>query len=244
MLRYHYTEGNEFGKRLHRVRKAAGMTLEDLAEALNQEFGTHANKGTISKYENGIHEPNASTIYCLAKILGVSVDFLMGRSDIDYPDLLSAIGGRKGLGDKRTLAGKAAAAAAAAKQREEAAGKEPPAEQQEETAVQLEESAKPVNYSYDMPDNSMSPQYKIGDVLIIRTGVPVISGRTYLVQYRKNQPLVRKLAIERQKWVLKPENRVFDTLELKYDPDSAAMPKDIQVIGKVIEFRRQVDDAD
>jgi transcriptional regulator with XRE-family HTH domain len=228
MLRYHYTESNELGKRLHRVRKASGMTLEDLADALNKEFGTHANKGTISKYENGIHEPNASTVYCLAKILGISVDFLMGKTDLDYPSLMASLNIHKDSGDKRTSAGKAAAAAGKIQE-------QPDAGDEKEDGGGF---AKPSIYSYDMPDNSMSPRYKIGDVLIIRTDVPIVSGRICLVQYRKNHPMVRQLIIDRQKWVLKPENRAFDQLELKFDPDVSTQPKDLKVIGKVIEFRR------
>jgi SOS-response transcriptional repressor LexA len=94
-----------------------------------------------------------------------------------------------------------------------------------------------------MPDNSMSPHYKIGDVLIVRTGVPVENGRIYMVQYRKNPPMIRQILIDRNKWTLKPENRAFDQLELKVDPDVSEMPKDLRIFGKVIEFRRLEADA-
>jgi transcriptional regulator with XRE-family HTH domain len=229
MLRYNYTESNELGKRLRRVRKAAGMTLDDLAASLNKEYGTHANKGTISKYENGIHEPNASTIYCLSRILGVSVDYLMGRTDLDYPSLVSLVQAQK-------------AASAAAEGKPGPTGPGRPAKQAQ-SAVPAEEVVKPdlrkpANYSYDMPDNSMSPHYRIGDVLIFRTEMPIVSNQIYLVQYRKNKPIVRQVIIERYKWILKPENRAFDTLEIKLDPEHLDMPKDLRVFGRVIEFRR------
>jgi transcriptional regulator with XRE-family HTH domain len=236
MLRYNYTESNELGKRLRRVRKAAGMTLDDLAEALNKEYGTHANKGTISKYENGIHEPNASTIYCLSQIIGVSVDYLMGRTDMDYPSLAALIA-KKRVADAEADENEETDAATAARKsvKQNPALVEAILEVQEKAAADVD---KPANYSYDMPDNSMSPHYKIGDVLIFRTGLPVVSGQIYLVQYRKNKPIVRQVIIEKYKWILKPENRAFDTMEIKLDPEHMEIPKDLKVIGRVIEFRR------
>lgn len=86
MLRYHYTDNNEFGRRLREARKAANMTLQTVAEKLNADFGTNINKGTISKYENGVHEPSASTIYCLGQVLGVSGEFLLGKTNLPFLD--------------------------------------------------------------------------------------------------------------------------------------------------------------
>lgn len=86
MLRYHYTDNNEFGRRLREARKAAGMTLQTVAEKLNSDFGTNINKGTISKYENGVHEPSASTIYCLGQVFGVSGEFLLGKTNLPLLD--------------------------------------------------------------------------------------------------------------------------------------------------------------
>ena len=210
MLRYNYTESNELGKRLRRVRKAAGMTLQDLSDALNNEYGTHANKGTISKYENGIHEPNASTIFCIAQIIGVSVDYLMGKTDIDYPSILAMIEEKK-----------------AARQDQELG----------DDGQELNLSESPINFSFDMPDNSMSPHYKINDVLIVRSGMPVVDGQAYLVQYKRNKLMVRQIVIEPKRWILKTENRAFDSTEIPV-ADGQDVPASLQIIGRVIEFRR------
>ena len=82
MLRYHYTEGNEFGIRLRQARKAAGLTLQKCADLLNEKYGMTINKGSISKYENGVHEPGAGMIHCLCEILGVSRSFLLGKEEV------------------------------------------------------------------------------------------------------------------------------------------------------------------
>ncbi len=73
------------GNRLNAIRKEAGLSLTDVAERMNRDFGANTNKGMISKYENGIHEPSASTIYCLSRVFGVSVDYINGRTDEKCP---------------------------------------------------------------------------------------------------------------------------------------------------------------
>ena len=82
----------QMGARLQEVRKASGLSLGEIADRLNREFGANTNKGMISKYENGIHEPSAGTVYCLSKILGVSGDYILGKSDSSgVPKLVQGI---------------------------------------------------------------------------------------------------------------------------------------------------------
>ena len=70
------------GARLKEVRKSAGFSLQEVAERLNRDYGSNINKGMISKYENGIHEPSAGTIQCLSNIFGVSASYLMCKTDV------------------------------------------------------------------------------------------------------------------------------------------------------------------
>lgn len=74
-------EMRRIGERLNTIRREAGLSLTDVADRLNRDYGANTNKGMISKYENGIHEPSASTIFCLSRIFNVSSDYLMCRSD-------------------------------------------------------------------------------------------------------------------------------------------------------------------
>lgn len=73
------------GCRLNAIRREAGLSLSDVADRLNREFGANTNKGMISKYENGIHEPSAATLYCLSCIFNVTQDYLLGKSDEKLP---------------------------------------------------------------------------------------------------------------------------------------------------------------
>ena|SRR5947209_7677237 len=66
-----------FGERLRKLRKAAGMTYRELAEA------SGLNVGTVTKIEYGQQEPTWPKIVKLAHALGASPnDFL---SDADPP---------------------------------------------------------------------------------------------------------------------------------------------------------------
>jgi len=71
----------KLGARLNALRCESGLSLSYVADRLNREYGANTNKGMISKYENGIHEPSATTIYCLSRIFNVSPDYIMGKTD-------------------------------------------------------------------------------------------------------------------------------------------------------------------
>jgi transcriptional regulator with XRE-family HTH domain len=66
-------------ERLRELRKEMNLTQEELANKLN------LTKANISKYETGRIEPNIETINFLAKFFNVSVDYLLGRTDVRSP---------------------------------------------------------------------------------------------------------------------------------------------------------------
>lgn len=61
--------------RLKEVRLKNHLTQDELAEKLN------TNKVQISRWENGNAIPRSEALIDLARILGVSVDYLLGLSD-------------------------------------------------------------------------------------------------------------------------------------------------------------------
>ena len=69
------------GSRLNTIRREAGLSLSDVADRLNREYGANTNKGMISKYENGIHEPSAATLFCMSRIFNVSQEYLLGKTE-------------------------------------------------------------------------------------------------------------------------------------------------------------------
>lgn len=68
-------------ERLKIARKMNKLTQEGLAKKLK------TTKGTISNYENGHSTPSNEILSDLADILGVSTDYLLGRTDIPTHNL-------------------------------------------------------------------------------------------------------------------------------------------------------------
>jgi len=68
-----------FAKRLATLRKEAGLTQKELADKLG------VSRGTIGMYEIGQRDPDTETLQKLSDIFGVSVDYLLGKTDIRNP---------------------------------------------------------------------------------------------------------------------------------------------------------------
>lgn len=66
------------GENLKRIRKENKLTLEQLAEALNNKSNgeMNFNKGRISKWENGKEEPRLSSVKLIADFYGINIDSL------------------------------------------------------------------------------------------------------------------------------------------------------------------------
>jgi transcriptional regulator with XRE-family HTH domain len=71
-----------FAERLRQLRKEKGLTLEQLAQALA------TTKATLSRYENNERKPKAEFVQQLAGYFHVSVDYLLGRTDIRNSDVI------------------------------------------------------------------------------------------------------------------------------------------------------------
>lgn len=63
-----------FGQRLKLARKKAGLSMQALAESVTPQISAQA----ISKYEADKMMPSSAVLVSLGKVLGVSLDFLMG----------------------------------------------------------------------------------------------------------------------------------------------------------------------
>lgn len=68
-------EKSPFSLRLISLRKANGMTQEELAKKLE------LNRSTYTCYETGTSMPSIATLIAMADLFHVSVDHLLGRTD-------------------------------------------------------------------------------------------------------------------------------------------------------------------
>ena len=66
----------KIGERMSELRKDRGLKQKEIAEVLNVAVST------VSNYETDSHEPDLTNLCKLADLLGVSTDYLLGRTDI------------------------------------------------------------------------------------------------------------------------------------------------------------------
>ena len=62
--------------RMRLLRREKKMTMKQLGEKIGLA------ESTISLYETGKHEPDHKTLAEIADVLGVSVDYLLGRTEV------------------------------------------------------------------------------------------------------------------------------------------------------------------
>lgn len=68
-----------FANRLKQLRKESNLTQEELAQKISKT------RSTIAGYETERKEPDYETLVLLAKYFNVSLDYLMGVSDVKNP---------------------------------------------------------------------------------------------------------------------------------------------------------------
>ena len=61
-----------FGERLRSLRKGSGLTQQQVADSLS------LHRTTYTKYEIGVVAPDREALICLARLFGVTVDYLVG----------------------------------------------------------------------------------------------------------------------------------------------------------------------
>jgi len=80
------------GERLRELRNSRGYSQEELADKLNEKFGSTVNKGMISKWENDLGDPRLEHIRNLAIFYNVPLDDLLGlnQSETRIPEWATA----------------------------------------------------------------------------------------------------------------------------------------------------------
>ncbi len=89
-------EVENIGKKLKQLRTERDLTLDMVVYSMNQEYNIEFTKGNLSRWENGINLPSLRLAAYLAKFYGVSLDYLIGNTDVRTPTNLLAIKKKKG----------------------------------------------------------------------------------------------------------------------------------------------------
>lgn len=75
---------NTFGNRLKLARKMAGMSLQDLSDAL----GNKVTKQSLNKYELGEMKPTSEVLLMLSKTLNVKPDYFLKKDSVELGEVL------------------------------------------------------------------------------------------------------------------------------------------------------------
>lgn len=78
----------ELKDRLQELRNEKGLTMDMLVYDMNNKFQISLNKGLLSRWENGVNEPSLRYAAYLAQYYDVSLDYLIGLTDVRIPSRL------------------------------------------------------------------------------------------------------------------------------------------------------------
>lgn len=78
----------EFSKRLKLLRKEERYTLDELSDILLEKYDLKLSKSNLSNYERGVKTPYIFALSAFADIYNVSIDWLLGKTDVRNAKLL------------------------------------------------------------------------------------------------------------------------------------------------------------
>jgi transcriptional regulator with XRE-family HTH domain len=78
------------GKIIKELRLEAGLTMDMFVEDINQRYLVNFDKGRVSRWENGVNDPDLNSARYIAEYFNVSLDYLIGLTDVKTPARLLA----------------------------------------------------------------------------------------------------------------------------------------------------------
>lgn len=81
---------DDFGKRLRALREERDLSLDMVVYDIDQKYTIELTKGHLSRWENGKNLPSVRYAAYLAKYYNVSLDYLIGLTDVKTPTNLLA----------------------------------------------------------------------------------------------------------------------------------------------------------
>ncbi len=81
---------DDLGKRLKALRTERDLTLDMVVYDINNKYQIEITKGNLSRWENNKNMPSLRLAAYLCKYYNVSLDYLIGNTDVRTPiDLLT-----------------------------------------------------------------------------------------------------------------------------------------------------------
>lgn len=194
--------------RLKELRKLNKITQDKLAEKIGVA------RSTISMYEVGASEPDIQILTKLANFFNCSIDYLLGNDT-------------KSQGVKIPVLGVIPAGI--------------PIEAVEDILGYEEITPKLAStgefFALKVKGDSMLPDIKNGDILIVRQQEDAENGDTCVIMVNGNDATVKKIKKMESGIMLIPNNSDFETMFFSNE-EILSLP--VRIIGKAIEIRRSL----
>lgn len=84
--------GSTLGDRFKKLRQEKGLKQEELVKDFNKKYHYNFTRAAISQYENDKRIPEIEALQAFANYFDVTVDYLLGRTDIKNPSLFEGSG--------------------------------------------------------------------------------------------------------------------------------------------------------
>ena len=195
-----------------KLRKEKGLTQVELSKIL------HVNQTTTSKWELDLAIPDPVMLKQLSSFYGVSVDYLLGRTDTPTPDTLPT------ATVKIPLLGNIAA------------GQPIEAIENVEDYVYISEdmARRGTYFALKVKGNSMEPRIYEGDIAIIRHQGSVNSGEIAAVKVNGDDVTLKKVEYVKDGVKLIGLNPSFTPL---FYTTAECVQKPLTILGKLVEVR-------
>lgn len=207
-----------FAERLCEALTIRNMSAADLSRALG------INEGTVSQYKKGLYEPKQKRTQEIARILNVSIAWLMGAdmpmSPYEFPSNITH--NKKGI--QIPVLGKVAAGY--------------PIEAVE-NIIGYEEISEEMAHSGDyfalqVKGDSMLPRFADGDIVIVRKQEDIDSGDIAIMLVNGNEATIKKVQKFEDGINLIPSNPAYDVMTFT-KKEIISLP--VICLGKVVELR-------
>lgn len=212
----------DLGQKLKNIRQFKNLTMEELANMLNEKFGFNVTRGMISRWENDKSEPMTMYLRGYAKMFGVSLDYLLGLDDSVDPFLFDNISPIETK--KIPMLG------------EIACGEPILCNEDRESYVLVGTDIKADFCLRCKGDSMINARIFDGDIVFVRKQSSVDNGEIAVVVIDGEATLKRFFYYEESKRIeLRPENPKYQSII--YTENER---KDIYVLGKAIAFQGDV----
>ena len=84
------------GNRIYQLRTEKGLTMDMLVADMNTKYDLNLNKSMISRWEKDITNPSLESAKYLCDYFDVSLDFLIGLTDVRTPSRLLTFATKRG----------------------------------------------------------------------------------------------------------------------------------------------------